>query len=113
MDLHRQCLSQVLPIPYGRAHARGHKLECNPFMDTTTESKCPVSGGARRPTVAGATTNAAWWPNQLNLKILNQHCPLSDPMDAEFNYAEEFKSLDLDAVVKDLHALMTTSQNWW
>ena len=53
-------------------------------------------------------TNADWWPNQLNLKILHQHSPLSDPMDKEFNYAEEFKSLDLDAVIKDLHALMTT-----
>jgi len=69
-------------------------------------------GGARRHT-AGGSANAAWWPNQLNLKILHQHCPLSDPMDKEFNYAEEFKSLDLDAVIKDLHALMTTSQAWW
>ena len=79
----------------------------------TTESKCPVSGGARKHTVAGATTNAEWWPNQLNLKILHQNSPLSDPMGTEFNYAEEFKSLDLDAVIKDLHALMTTSQDWW
>jgi catalase-peroxidase len=63
--------------------------------------------------VAGAPTNAGWWPNQLNLKILHQHSPLSDPMDKEFNYAEEFKSLDLPAVVKDLHALMTDSQVWW
>jgi catalase-peroxidase len=78
-----------------------------------TESKCPVSGGARRHTVAGAPTNAGWWPNQLNLKILHQHSPLSDPMDKEFNYAEEFKSLNLDAVISDLHALMTTSQDWW
>ena len=77
------------------------------------ESKCPVVGGARRHTAAGAPTNADWWPNQLNLKILHQHSPLSDPMDTEFNYAEEFKSLDLDAVIKDLHSLMTTSQNWW
>ncbi len=75
--------------------------------------KCPVSGGPRRHTVAGAPTNAAWWPDQLNLKILHQHSPLSDPMDKEFNYAEEFKSLDLDAVIKDLNALMTTSQDWW
>ncbi len=75
-----------------------------------TESKCPVAGGARRPT---APTNAGWWPNQLNLKMLHQHCPLSDPMDKEFNYAKEFKSLDLNAVIKDLHALMTTSQDWW
>ena len=74
----------------------------------STESKCPV-----RHTVAGAPGNADWWPNQLNLKILHQRSPLSDPMDKEFNYAEEFKSLDLHAVVKDLHALMTASQDWW
>ena len=78
-----------------------------------TEAKCPVMGGARRQTVAAAPTNADWWPNQLNLKILHQHSPLSDPMGKQFNYAKEFKSLDLDAVVKDLHALMTDSQNWW
>ena len=57
--------------------------------------------------------NATWWPNQLNLKLLNQHSPLSNPMDETFNYAEEFKSLDLEAVKKDLHALMTDSQEWW
>ena len=78
-----------------------------------TEAKCPVMGGARRQTVAAAPTNADWWPNQLNLKMLHQHSPLSDPMGKQFNYAKEFKSLDLDAVVKDLHALMTDSQNWW
>src|SRR5689334_19105857 len=72
------------------------------------EGKCPVAHGARR-----AHTNADWWPNQLNLKVLHQNSPLSDPMGKEFNYAEEFKSLDLDAVIKDLHALMTTSQEWW
>jgi catalase-peroxidase len=74
----------------------------------SSEEKCPF-----RPTQAGAHTNAGWWPNQLNLKILNQHSPLSDPMDKEFNYAEEFKSLDLHAVIKDLHVLMTASQDWW
>ncbi len=74
----------------------------------STEAKCPFVH-----TVAGATTNADWWPNQLNLKILHQHSPLSDPMDKEFNYAEEFKSLDLNAVIKDLHTLMTDSQDWW
>src|ERR1700731_3386692 len=78
-----------------------------------TEAKCPVTGGARRHTVAGATVNADWWPNQLNLKILHQHSPLSDPMDKRFNYAEEFKTLNLNAVIKDLHALMTDSQDWW
>ena len=79
----------------------------------SNESKCPVAGGARKHTLAGTTTNADWWPNQLNLKILHQHSALSDPMGEGFNYAEAFKSLDLDAVVKDLHALMTDSQDWW
>ena len=79
----------------------------------STESKCPFAGGARKNAVAGATTNADWWPNQLNLKILNQRSPLFDPMGETFNYAEAFKSLDLDAVIKDLHALMTDSQDWW
>ena len=60
--------------------------------------------------MTGARSNADWWPNQLNLKILHQRSPLSDPMGEAFNYAEEFKTLDLDAVIKDLHALMTTSQ---
>ena len=78
-----------------------------------TEAKCPVQVGARRHTVAGAPTNAGWWPTQLNLKILHQNSPLSDPMGKAFNYAEEFKSLDLNAVIKDLHALMTDSQDWW
>ena len=74
----------------------------------STEAKCPFTH-----TAAGSATNADWWPNQLNLKILHQHSPLSDPMDKKFNYAEEFKSLNLHAVVKDLHALMTDSQEWW
>ena len=67
----------------------------------TNESKCPVSSGARRHTVAGAGTNAAWWPNQLNLKMLQQHSSLSNPMPDAFDYAAEFKTLDLDAVVKE------------
>jgi catalase-peroxidase len=78
-----------------------------------TDAKCPFSNGALRHTAAGGPGNANWWPNQLNLKILHLNSPLSDPMDKDFNYAEEFKSLDLHAVVKDLHALMTTSQPWW
>ncbi len=73
-----------------------------------TEAKCPFTH-----TAAGAPTNADWWPNQVNLKVLHQHSPLSDPMGKEFNYAEEFKSLDLKAVIKDLNALMTDSQEWW
>ncbi|HMK29226.1 MAG TPA: catalase/peroxidase HPI [Terriglobales bacterium] len=73
----------------------------------STESKCPVTHGTR------THTNADWWPNQLNLKVLHQNSPLCDPMGTEFNYAEEFKSLDLKAVIKDLNALMTSSQDWW
>ncbi|MCG6962557.1 MAG: catalase-peroxidase, partial [Acidobacteria bacterium] len=72
-------------------------------------SKCPVTGGHH----AKATTNQDWWPNQLNLKVLHQNPPAGDPMGEEFNYAEEFKSLDLAAVKKDLYELMTSSQNWW
>jgi len=79
----------------------------------STESKCPFSGAALKPTVAGARTNADWWPNQLNVNLLQQHSALSNPMGETFNYAEEFKTLDLNAVVKDLHALMTDSQDWW
>jgi len=75
---------------------------------TLTESKCPVAHGARK-----SHTNVDWWPNQVNVNVLHQHSPKSDPMGKEFNYAEEFKTLDLDAVVKDLHALMTDSQEWW
>ncbi len=79
----------------------------------STEPKCPFAGDARTNTVAGVQSNADWWPNQLNLKILHQHSPMSSPMGAAFNYAEEFKSLDLNAVVEDLQALMTDSQEWW
>ena len=78
-----------------------------------SDSKCPFSGDTLKPPMAGATTNANWWPNQLSIKILNQNSPLNDPMGEAFNYAEEFKSLDLHAVVKDIHALMTDSQDWW
>jgi len=78
------------------------------------DARCPFSNGARKHAVAaGAPTNADWWPNQLNLRILHQHSPKSSPVGTGFNYAEEFKSLDLNAVIKDLHALMTTSQEWW
>ncbi len=76
-------------------------------------SKCPVMGGARRHTAAGAMSNQQWWPNQLNLKVLHQNSALSNPMGEDFNYAEAFKSLDLEAVKKDLFALMTDSQEWW
>jgi catalase-peroxidase len=71
-----------------------------------TETKCPFAG-------TPAHTNRDWWPNQLDVQILHQHSPLSNPMGEEFDYAKEFKSLDLNAVIKDLHALMTDSQDWW
>jgi len=78
------------------------------------DAGCPFAKGARKHTVVGTTpTVADWWPDQLNLKILHQHSQLSNPMSEGFNYAEEFKTLDLDAVIKDLHELMTSSQSWW
>jgi catalase-peroxidase len=77
------------------------------------EAKCPFAGGARKHPAAVGTANADWWPNQLNLKILHQHSSKSDPMGEAFNYAEAFKRLDLDALIKDLHVLMTDSQDWW
>jgi catalase-peroxidase len=79
----------------------------------SSESKCPFTGDLLNHTTAGAKGNRDWWPNQLNLAILHQHSSLSNPMGEEFNYAREFKSLDLDAVIKDLKALMTDSQDWW
>jgi catalase-peroxidase len=77
------------------------------------ESKCPVMHGGASHTTAGGTSNRDWWPNQLNLAVLHQNSPPSDPMGEEFNYAEEFKKLDLEAVKKDLFELMTDSQEWW
>ncbi|MDE2173706.1 MAG: catalase/peroxidase HPI [Betaproteobacteria bacterium] len=79
----------------------------------SNDLKCPVAHSAHTKTVAGAMGNANWWPNQLNLKMLHQHAPASNPMGEAFNYAEEFKTLDLDAVIQDLKALMTDSQDWW
>ncbi|MFC2056418.1 catalase/peroxidase HPI [Chloroflexota bacterium] len=76
-------------------------------------SESPVMGGANKSTGGGGTSNRDWWPNQLNLKILHQNSHLSNPIDEEFNYAEEFKKLDLEALKKDLYALMTDSQAWW
>ncbi len=78
-----------------------------------TESKCPMSGGAGKVSMAAAAANRAWWPEQLNISILHQHSPRSSPMEPAFDYAAEFQRLDLSAVIKDLHALMTDSQDWW
>ena len=79
----------------------------------SNEAKCPFAAGAAKHTIAGGPSNADWWPNQLKLSILHQHSAKSDPMGEAFNYAEEFKKLDLDALVRDLTALMTDSQDWW
>jgi len=79
----------------------------------TENSKCPVTGRTSKPIAGGGTSIRDWWPNQLNLKILHQHSQMSNPMGEEFNYAEEFKKLDLQALKKDLYALMTDSQDWW
>ncbi|HET9409899.1 MAG TPA: catalase/peroxidase HPI [Candidatus Sulfotelmatobacter sp.] len=87
------------------AAAAGPQTQTHP---SSSEAKCPFPHGARK-----AQTNSDWWPNQINFNVLHQPSPLSDPMGNEFNYAEEFKTLDLDAVVRDLHALMTDSQPWW
>jgi catalase-peroxidase len=76
------------------------------------EKRCPVTGKSNQH-VMGGRSNLEWWPNRLNLDVLRQHCPQSNPMGEDFNYAEAFKGLDLSAVKKDLHALMTDSQEWW
>lgn len=75
--------------------------------------KCPVMHGARKEQATGSTANQHWWPNQLNLKVLNKNAPQGNPMDAGFDYVEAFKGVDLDALKADLTALMTDSQDWW
>jgi catalase-peroxidase len=80
---------------------------------TQNEAKCPFPGAARSPVAASVGAKQNWWPNQLNIKMLHQQSSKSNPLGKDFNYAQEFKSLDLDAVVKDLTALMTDSQDWW
>ncbi len=84
-----------------------------PNSTPIAEAKCPFSSGALKKTAGSGPVNRDWWPNQLRLNILRQHSSLSNPMEKEFNYAEEFKSLDLQALKKDLFALMTDSQDWW
>ena len=79
----------------------------------STEAKCPFPGATSKATAASVKSKQNWWPNQLDLKILHQHSAKSNPMGEAFNYEQEFKSLDLDALVKDLTALMTDSQDWW
>ncbi|MEL7499496.1 MAG: catalase/peroxidase HPI [Planctomycetota bacterium] len=78
-----------------------------------SESKCPVLNGAHRHTAAGALSNGDWWPNQLNLKILHQNSSMTSPMEEDFDYAEEFLTIDLDELKQDIEKVMTTSQDWW
>ena len=79
----------------------------------STEGKCPFNHGAKMPVAGRGTGNREWWPNQLNLNILHQHAPASNPMGSDFNYAEEFKKLDYNSLKSDLTKLMTDSQEWW
>jgi catalase-peroxidase len=79
----------------------------------SSDAKCPFSGGILKKTAGGGTRNNDWWPNLLKLNILRQHSPLSNPMGGSFDYAREFKTLDLDAVKKEIFELMTASQDWW
>ena len=85
-------------------------------MTTETKSqvtKSPATNGAPRHAAPGALSNRDWWPNQLDLEILHRNSPQSSPLGNEFNYAAEFKKLDLNALKKDIDAVMTTSQDWW
>ena len=90
-----------------------HSTANHKVWEVNESTKCPFIGGALKFTAGTGTSNSDWWPNQLSLKILRQHANLSDPMGEAFNYAEEFKSLDLKAVKQDLFNLMTDSQEWW
>lgn len=112
----------ALPVgPMGQAQQKTDRKDSDPPKTTAPAkadpaAKCPVMAGELVPgrhTVAGALSNRDWWPNQLNLSILRQNSTKSNPMGEDFNYAEEFQKLDLEALKKDLIALMTTSQDWW
>lgn len=112
-QVHRKYLFD--PVQGGTLHClkQQEKRENRQEIHMSSEAKCPFSGHVPKHTQAGVPTNASWWPNQLNLRLLNQNSPLTDPMDADFNYTEAFKNLDLDALVKDLSTLVTDSQDWW
>jgi len=109
-------LATLMLIPAVSVSAQEKPVQTKPDKPMDDISKCPVMGAPASPgrhTAAGAMTNSDWWPNQLNLKILHQNSPKGNPMGEGFNYAEEFKKLDLAALKKDLTELMTTSQKWW
>lgn len=94
-------------------HKDRHVEPKTPVWDTNESRRCPFLSGAINYTAGNGRSNRDWWPDMLNIKILHQHSPLSNPMGEGFNYAEEFKSLDYKAVKEDLYALMTDSQEWW
>ncbi|MEL6923122.1 MAG: catalase/peroxidase HPI [Bacteroidota bacterium] len=91
----------------------GHKNGSQAWDVNDSSAKCPFLGSIHKKGAGGGTSNRDWWPNQLKLNVLRQHSAMSNPMGEDFDYAEEFKSLDLEAVKQDLHELMTDSQDWW
>jgi catalase-peroxidase len=111
-EIHKIDFTYQLMRAYGKTFMRNKII--NAIGETMDgDNQCPVAHGTPKNAVVLKMSNDKWWPNQLSLKILNQHSPLSDPMGKDFNYAEAFKSLDLAAVKQDLYALMTDSQDWW
>jgi catalase-peroxidase len=112
----KAALTVLMLTPVVTASAQEKPAQPKPDKAMNDISKCPVMGAPAAPgrhTAAGAMTNSDWWPNQLNLKILHQNSPKGNPMGEDFDYAKEFKKLDLAALKKDLNDLMTTSQKWW
>ena len=87
--------------------------EVHDEKNNSSASKCPVMGGMDSQAARGTPANKHWWPDSKNLKVLSQNTAKSNPMEEDFDYAKEFESLDLEAVMVDLHALMTDSQDWW
>ena len=112
--IHRVALSGLLALSMGL-------VGCNAPQQSTSDKnamagsdgQCPMMNASQRHTAAGAHDNGYWWPNQLRLDILHQHSPAGNPMDEDFDYAEEFKKLDMDALKKDLEEALTDSQDWW
>jgi catalase-peroxidase len=103
----------VIGVSVGLSPTRGEEYEEKRAEGEGAGAKCPMTGAKSRHTAAGAVNIGDWWPNQLNLRILHQNSPMSDPMGEDFDYAAEFAKLDLEALKKDIEAVLTTSQDWW